>query len=73
MRSRSKAFAAIRHRTRDRSNIDVLITLEEVQRNLPKAVQWVTQMQHTCMEIGEPLLPQNRRDAETIGIQELAL
>lgn len=50
----------------------LMITFEEVQRNLPKAVQWVTQKEQDCMEMGQPLLPQNRQDGETIGIRELA-
>jgi hypothetical protein len=50
----------------------LMITFEEVQRNLPKAVQWVTQKEQDCMEMGQPLLPQNRQDGETIGIGELA-
>jgi hypothetical protein len=37
---------------------------------MPKAVQWVTQMEQTSMEIGQPLLPQNWRDGETIGIRD---
>jgi hypothetical protein len=49
-----------------------MITSADVERNMPKAVQWVTQMEQTCMEIGQPLLPQNWRDGETIGIRELA-
>jgi Domain of unknown function (DUF4157) len=49
-----------------------MITSEDVERNMPKAVQWVTQIEQTCMEIGRPLLPQNWRDGETIGIRELA-
>ena len=50
----------------------LMITSADVQRNIPKAVQWVTQMEQACMEIGQPLLPQNRQDGEAIGIRELA-
>ena len=49
-----------------------MITSEDVQRIFPKAVQWVTQMEQACMEMGQPLLPQNRQDGEMIGIRELA-
>ncbi len=50
----------------------LMITTEDVQRIFPKAVRWVTQMEQTCMRSGNPLLPQNRLDGETIGIRELA-
>ena len=47
------------------------VTSEDVQRNIPKAVQWVTQIEQACMEIGQPF-SQNRQDGEAIGIRELA-
>ncbi len=50
----------------------LMITSEDVQRIFPKAVLWVTQMEQACMEMGQPLLPQNRQDGEMIGIRELA-
>lgn len=46
-------------------------TGEQVERNFPKLVQWVTQMEQACLEIGQALLPQNRLDGEAIGIHEI--
>ena len=63
---------SLRHVSFTGSDNILRITSEDVQRNIPKAVQWVTQMEQACMEIGQPLLPQNRQDSEAIGIRELA-
>jgi hypothetical protein len=48
-----------------------MIPREQFERNLPKVVQWVAQMEQACSEIGQALLPQNRQDAETIGVREI--
>ena len=40
-----------------------MITPEELQRNFPKLVQWITQRQKNCMEIGERLSSEGTRDA----------
>jgi hypothetical protein len=50
----------------------IRISPEEAQRLFPKAVLWVTQMEQTCMEKGNPLPSQNRRDGERMGIREIA-
>lgn len=54
------------------SDGEVIITPEDVKRMLPKAVDWVTRMEQACANIGQPLLPQNKQDAEMIGIRDLA-
>jgi hypothetical protein len=48
------------------------MTSEDLGRLLPQAAQWVAKLEQACMEIGQPLLPQNRRDGEMIGIRDLA-
>jgi hypothetical protein len=48
-----------------------MITPEEIQRNFPKLVQWITQRQKICMEIGERLSFEATRDAQTIGIGQI--
>ena len=50
-----------------------MITSQDVQQNIPKAVQWVTQIEQTCMEIGHQLSPQSKRDARAIGVQQIDL
>src|SRR6478735_6157308 len=50
-----------------------MITSEDVQRNIPKAVQWVTQSEQACMEIGQQLSPQRKRDAQAIGVQQIGV
>ena len=51
----------------------LMITSEDVQRIFPKAVQWVTQIEQACMEIGHQLSPQSKRDARAIGVQQIDL
>jgi hypothetical protein len=48
-----------------------MITPEDVQRNIPKAVRWVAQIEQDCMEIGHQLSPQSKRDARAIGVQQV--
>lgn len=48
-----------------------MITPEEIQRNFPKLVQWITQRQKICMEIGERLSSEATRDAHTIGMGQI--
>jgi Domain of unknown function (DUF4157) len=48
-----------------------MIAPEEIQRNYPKLVQWITQRQKICMEIGERLSSKGTRDALTIGIRQI--
>jgi hypothetical protein len=50
-----------------------MITSQDVQQNIPKAVQWVTQIEQACMEIGHQLSPQSKRDARAIGVQQIDL
>ena len=50
-----------------------MITSQDVQQNIPKAVQWVTQIEQACMEIGHQLSPQSKRDARTIGVEQIDL
>ena len=50
-----------------------MIPSQDVQQNIPKAVQWVTQIEQACMEIGHQLSPQSKRDARTIGVQQIDL
>jgi len=50
-----------------------MIMPEDLERLLPKAVQWVTQIEQACMEIGHQLSPQSKRDARTIGVQQIDL
>jgi hypothetical protein len=47
-----------------------MITPFIVEQYFPKAVQWVAEMERAILESGQPLLPQNRKDAETIGVQQ---
>jgi hypothetical protein len=49
----------------------MMITPEEIQRNFPKLVQWITQRQKICMEIGERLSSEATRDAQTIGVGQI--
>ena len=44
-----------------------------MQQNIPKAVQWVTEIEHDCMEIGHQLSPQSKRDARTLGVEQIDL
>jgi hypothetical protein len=48
-----------------------MITPEIVSENFPKAVQWVTEMEKAILKHGQPLLPENRRDAQAIGVQRI--
>jgi hypothetical protein len=48
-----------------------MITPEELQRNFPKLVQWITQRQKICLAIGERLSFEATRDAQTIGIGQI--
>ena len=48
-----------------------MITPEIVAQYFPKAVQWVAEMQKTILERGHRLLPENRKDAEAIGIRRI--
>src|SRR5260370_23410524 len=50
-----------------------MITSQDVQQNIPKAVQWVTQIEQACMEIGHQLSTQSKRDARAIGVREIDL
>jgi hypothetical protein len=50
-----------------------MITSQDVQQNIPKAVQWVTQIEQACMEIGHQLSTQSKRDARTIGVRQIDL
>jgi hypothetical protein len=50
-----------------------MITSQDVQQNIPKAVQWVTQIEQDCMEIGHQLSPQSKRDARTLGVEQIDL
>ena len=51
----------------------LMITSEDVQRNIPKAMRWVTQSEQACMEIGQQLSPQRKRDAQAIGVQQIGV
>ena len=51
----------------------LMITPEDVQRNIPKAMRWVTQSEQACMEIGQQLSPQRKRDAQAIGVQQIGV
>jgi hypothetical protein len=42
---------------------------EVAERYFPKAVQWVFEMQKVILERCQRLLPENRKDAEAMGIQ----
>ena len=48
-----------------------MIAPEEIQRNYPKLVQWITQRQEICLAIGERLSFEATRDAQTIGIGQI--
>ena len=48
-----------------------MITPEIIEENLPKVVRWVTEMEKTILQDGQPLSPQNRRDAEEIGVHRI--
>jgi len=51
----------------------LMITPEDVQRNIPKAMRWVTQSEQACMETGQQLSPQRKRDAQAIGVQQIGV
>src|SRR5260370_8298452 len=51
----------------------LMITPEDVQRNIPKAMRWVTQSEQACMETGQQLSPQRKRDAQAKGVQEIGV
>jgi len=46
-----------------------VITPEIVEQYFPKAAQWATEMERAILERGQRLSPQNRKDAEAIGVQ----
>ena len=48
-----------------------MITPEIVEQYFPKAVQWVTEMEKAILESGHPLSPEQRKDAEAIGVRQL--
>jgi hypothetical protein len=48
-----------------------MIAPEIVARYFPIAVQWVTEMEKVVLDRGQRLTPENRRDAEAIGIQRI--
>ena len=50
---------------------DVVITPEIVSRVFPHLVSWVTQMEKDILQVGLPLHPVNRTDAEAIGIGQI--
>ena len=50
-----------------------MITSEDVLRNIPKAVQWVTKMEQACMKFGQQLSPQGARDAQAVGVRQIGL
>ena len=50
-----------------------MITSDDVLRNIPKAVQWVTKMEQACMKFGQQLSPQGARDAQAVGVQQIGL
>lgn len=49
----------------------ITINPEIVRRYFPNAVSWVTEMERAILERGQPLLPENRKDAELIGIKRV--
>jgi hypothetical protein len=46
-----------------------MVTADIAERYIPKALQWATEMQKDILERGQRLLPENRKDAEAIGIR----
>jgi hypothetical protein len=46
-----------------------VITPEIVEQYFPKALQWATEMERAILGQGQQLSPQNRKDAEAIGVQ----
>ena len=46
-----------------------MIAPETVARYFPIAVQWVAEMEKMIIDRGQQLPPENRKDAEAIGIQ----
>lgn len=46
-----------------------MVTPDIVERYIPKALQWANEMQKDILERGQRLLPENRKDAEAIGIR----
>jgi hypothetical protein len=50
---------------------EVLLTPEIVSRLFPELVSWVTLLEEEILQKGQPLLSENRRDAEAIGIQQI--
>ena len=45
-----------------------MITPEIVRQYFPDVVSWVTETEKAILERGQPLLPENRGDAQAIGI-----
>lgn len=48
-----------------------MITPEIVEQYFPKAVQWATEMEKAILESGHRLSPEQRKDAEAIGVLQL--
>jgi hypothetical protein len=48
-----------------------MITPETIEENLPKVVRWVTEMEKAILQDGQPLSPQNRKDAVEIGVHRV--
>ena len=46
-----------------------MITPAVVEQYFPKTVQWAAEMERAILESGQPLLHQNGKDAEAIGVQ----
>ena len=52
---------------------EVLLTPEIVSRLFPELVSWVTLLEEEILQKGQPLLSENRRDAEVIITTGIAL
>jgi len=48
-----------------------MITPEAVAKYFPIVVQWVAEMEKVIIDRGQRLPPENRKDAEAIGIQRI--
>jgi hypothetical protein len=48
-----------------------VITPDELKRNFAKLVEWVTQRERVCMEIGEQLSPTGAQDALALGVAQV--
>jgi hypothetical protein len=48
-----------------------VITPDELKRNFPKLVEWVTHRERVCMEIGEQLSSKSALDALAIGVGQI--